>query len=350
MKIEVKKKVRGKTQLAVIPAKAGIQYFHGFMDCPIKSGNDGKDSRGIALVMVLWVLVVLIVTAFSFAYTTRTETNSTLAFKNSLEEKLCSEAGIERGIMELFYRRQNLNVEGVEQWRPNGTVYKDSLGDCTYQVSITDESGKVDINTMPDIILKNLLLALGFVAEEADTITDSVMDWKDTDDLVRLRGAESGYYMSLSNPYKAKNTDFETLEELSMVRGVTSQVLYGNAERKGIMGFLTVYSRSTGININAAPKEVLMAIPGITPAVADAIIGYRSAKEIKSVNEVQGLLGEAYPLVALYAQGGAGDIFTITSTGVRKGGKAGHTTSATVALKDKKHRFVYYKSPAQATQ
>lgn len=350
MKIGSENKVIIKTLFAVIPAKAGIQCFYDFIDCPIKSGNDSEGSRGIALVMVLWVLVVLIVTAFSFAYTTRTETNSTLVFKNSLEEKFCSEAGIERGIMELFYRKQNLNVEGAEPWKPNGTTYRDSLGACTYQVRITDESGKVDINTMPDIILKNLLLALGFVAEEADAITDSVMDWKDADELVRLRGAESGYYMSLSNPYKAKNTDFETLEELSLVKGINSQVLYGSAERKGIMGFLTVHSRSTAVNINAAPKEALMAIPGMTTTIAEAIINYRAAKEIKSINEVQGLLGDAYPLVALYAQGGFGDVFTITSTGVGKDGRAGYTTSATVALKDNKHRFVYYKSPAQATQ
>ncbi|MBF0327659.1 MAG: general secretion pathway protein GspK [Nitrospirae bacterium] len=309
-----------------------------------------KKSRGIALVLVLWVLVVLIVTAFSFAFTTRTETNSTLAFKNSIEEKFCSEAGIERGVMELFYRRQNLNVEGLETWRANGTLYKGTLGDCTYEVRITDESGKVDINTMPDIILKNLLLTLGFGAEEANSITDSVMDWKDADDLVRLNGAESSYYMSLSNPYKAKNADFETLEELSLVKGLTAQVLNGSGERKGIMGFLTVHSRSSMVNINAAPKEVIMAIPGMSLSVADALVNYRSAKEIQNINEVQTLLGEAYPMVALYAQGGAGDIFTITSTGVRKDGKTGYTTSATVVLKDNKHRFVYYKSPAQATQ
>ena len=38
----VTKKAISKTPYAVIPAKAGIQYFQGVLDCPIKSGNDNE--------------------------------------------------------------------------------------------------------------------------------------------------------------------------------------------------------------------------------------------------------------------------------------------------------------------
>jgi|MudIll2142460700_1097286.scaffolds.fasta_scaffold01528_4 hypothetical protein len=31
-----------KTPCAVIPAKGGIQCFQGFLDCPIKSGNNNE--------------------------------------------------------------------------------------------------------------------------------------------------------------------------------------------------------------------------------------------------------------------------------------------------------------------
>ncbi len=50
--------------------------------------------------------------------------------------------------------------------------------------------------------------------------------------------------MSLPNPYKAKNANFDTLEELLLVKGMTSEILYGNKEKKGIIDLLTIYSRT----------------------------------------------------------------------------------------------------------
>ena len=44
------------------------------------------------------------------------------------------------------------------------------------------------------IILNNLLVNLGIPGEDANTIVDSILDWKDADDLHRLHGAEDTYY------------------------------------------------------------------------------------------------------------------------------------------------------------
>lgn len=307
--------------------------------------------KGIALVMVLWVLTILMVVAFSFSFTTRTETHSAMHFRDGIEKKFLSEAGIERGIMELFYRKQNRDVEGSEVWKTNGASYDGRIGEGRYTVRITDESGKVDINRVPDIILKNLLYNLGINGDDVDIIVDSIMDWKDSDDLVRLHGTESNYYRSLPNPYRAKNGDFDTLEELLLVRGVTPEILYGSAEKKGIITFLTVYSMNSSINVNAAPKEVLMAIPGMTATAADAIINFREGKEIRSVLEVQAFLGETFNIAAPYIRAGDSDVFAIVATGYKGSDKNGYSTAATVAIKgNDKYSFVYYKSPANSVQ
>jgi general secretion pathway protein K len=111
-----------------------------------------------------------------------------------------------------------------------------------YTIGITNEAGKVDINTTSELILRNLLLNLGLDLDKADIIVDSVMDWKDPDDLHRLHGAEDDYYISLPNPYKTKNANFETLEELLLVKGMTPEILLDEG-KKGIIDFLTVNSR-----------------------------------------------------------------------------------------------------------
>ena len=43
--------------------------------------------RGIALLMVLWVITILMVIVFSFSALARTETNAALGFKEMLEKR-----------------------------------------------------------------------------------------------------------------------------------------------------------------------------------------------------------------------------------------------------------------------
>ncbi|MDP3297582.1 MAG: type II secretion system protein GspK [Thermodesulfovibrionia bacterium] len=305
--------------------------------------------KGIALVAVLWVLAILMVIVLSFSFAVRVETHSTLSFKEDMEKRFLAEAGIERGIMEVFYRNANKGqrtiLEGMEVWNIDGKPYRVQTDNGFYTVSITDESGKVDINTTPDVILRNLLINLGLELENVDTIVDSIMDWKDPDELHRLHGAESDYYMLLPNPYKVKNANFDTLEELLMVNGVTPEILYRSKEKKGIIDFLTVNSGTGAININAASREVLMAVPGITPEVADEIINQRQIKEISYFQGIKGIPEENYPLVEPYVTTEGAHTFAIESVGYKGNKKAGYGIKAIVVVvgDDDKYEYLYYK-------
>jgi len=317
-----------------------------------KAGKLNRMSQdGIALLMVLWVLTILMVLVFSFSFMSKTETLSTLSFKEGMENKFLAEAGIERGIEEVFYRTVNKNqvlvLEEGEIWNVDGTPYSGRLGNGYYTVKIVDESGKLDINMVSDILLKNLLMNMGVEEENADIITDSVLDWRDPDDLHRINGAEDDYYRSLPNPYEAKDDSFDTLEELLLVRGVTPEILYGNSERKGIINFLTVYSNMNRININAAPKEVLMAIPGMSSEFADTIIEMRGTKEIMNLQEI-GITGENYSILMPYVITSGSSSYTIEATGSQEKEKRGYAIRATIVISSyNKYNYVYYKSPVE---
>lgn len=307
--------------------------------------------------MVLWVLTVLMVIALSFSYMGRTESQTSLAFRQGVEKKFLAEAGIEKGVAEILYAKMNPNpqvvLEGGETWKMDGTPYTVKTDDGYYTVSIVDESGKININTLTDasaIILKNLLTNSGIEAAGADVIVDSILDWKDADDLTRLNGAESDYYMSLPNPYKAKNANFDTLEELLLVRGMTSEILYGSDKKKGIIDFLTVNSMGGGINVNAAPKEVLMAVPGITAEIADTIVSSRgNPSDPASATNIQGMLAAVQPpFNSLVTFGAVGNAFAMESSAYKGDSKGAYTVKATVIIEsDNKFRYVYYKSPAK---
>lgn len=310
--------------------------------------------KGIALLMVLWVLMILMVIVMSFSFMSRTETYATLSFKSGMEKKFIGEAGIERAIAEIsyanFYKNQTAELQGLEVWKADGTPYKGQMGGGYYTVGITDESGKVDINNTSELVLKNLLINSGVQPNDADGIVDSIMDWIDDDDLVRLHGAESDYYMSLPNPYKAKNAPIDTLEELLLVKGVTPEILYGGGDNKGIIQFLTVYSRTNTINVNAAPREVLMAIPNMTPGFADAIIAFRQNKEMTD-QDLEGIVGGNYNIMSEYISTEGTGTFTIDSAGYKQNEKGGYAIRATVVVyEDGKHKFLYYKSPVDIRQ
>ena len=99
-----------------------------------------------------------------------------------------------------------------------------------------NESGKVNLNRASEPLLKMMLN--NFEIEDADKniIVDSIMDWRDKDNLHRLNGAEDDYYLSLPQPYKCKNGDFTSIDELLLVRGVTPEIFYG-----GLKDMVSVY-------------------------------------------------------------------------------------------------------------
>jgi general secretion pathway protein K len=317
-----------------------------------------RSERGIALLMVLWILIILMVIVLSFSFMTRTDTHATLFFKEGWEKQCLAEAGIERAITEMFYRTHNKSLPSAplenEVIKVDGTEYTGQLGADYYVYGILDESGKINVNLLSDtsgIILNNLLVNRGVPKEVADTITDSVLDWMDNDETHRVHGAESDYYMSLPVPYKAKNDKFEAVEELLLVKGMTPEILYGTAKAPGIFNFITVYSKTGGINVNTAPKEVLAALPGITPEAADQIISLRSSEEIKDLEQVKQAMGEAYKTMSSYVGLAESNLYAIESTGFKKGESQGLTVKAIVDIQGNgKYRFIYYKSPAGAKQ
>lgn len=315
--------------------------------------------KGFALLVVLWVLAVLIVMVLSFSMTTRSDTYGLLAFKEGMENKFFAEAGIERSIMEIIYhtvnQNQTLTLVGREIWRLDGTFYNANMVDGAYRVRIMDESGKISLNGLTDssgIVLKNILTNQGITQENADIIVDSILDWKDEDDFHRLNGAESDYYMSLPKPYKARNADFETLDELIMVRGITPQILYGDGKNKGIIYFLSIQNKSPQVNISVAPEEILAALPGINAAMAARIMEFRALSEIRGVEDIQEILGDSYtamaPFIIFSQEGGMAPIFTIESTGYKTDKKRGYGILATISFDStNKFHYVYYKSPAE---
>jgi len=101
------------------------------------------------------------------------------------------------------------------------------------------ESGKLNINTAT---YDELLLLPGMTED----VADSIIDWRDADDTPRTNGAENDYYPNLTDPYTTKDSNFETVEELLMVRNVTREMLYGDGTAPPLGQASSMFQSSTG--------------------------------------------------------------------------------------------------------
>jgi general secretion pathway protein K len=122
--------------------------------------------------------------------------------------------------------------------------------------------------------MSRLLEALGIDKIERDTIIASIQDWRDPNENHRLNGAESDdTYLELPVPYRSKNANLDSVNELLQVKGVTPALLKGVDDTPGLAEVVTVKSRSQ-VNINTAGPAVLRAL-GISDAEYTEIVQSR---------------------------------------------------------------------------
>ena len=217
-----------------------------------------NDERGIALVLVLWVLMLLFIIVFEFCSTMRIEATIARNFKEGERSYYFAQAGINRAVIELVKaqsavkkfkggkdtlvdKQHRLGKDRYEEeenelkeWVPREQPYVFPFEDGECEVTIGDEGSKINLNwiatraqsdrqSLADILERSC----GLYDEERDIITDSIIDWVDKDHEHRMNGAEDDYYKSLDDPYECRDGEFVVVEELLLVRGVTKDIYYG---------------------------------------------------------------------------------------------------------------------------
>jgi general secretion pathway protein K len=222
--------------------------------------------QGLALVLVMWIVVVLSLIAGNFLYAMRSEVTAARNTVATAKAQAIADAALHRAMHDLFKFSQQ---EGL--WKRDGLWHDWEFDGALVRVRMLDESGKIDINTASESLLKSLFISLGVSEEESGKLVDAMRDWIDPDTIRRMNGAEEPEYQSAGLPYKPANSWFQTIEETQLVLGM-SPALY-----QRVSGLITVYSRQPGVNVLIAPREVLLAVPGLTPEQVDAYVSQREA-------------------------------------------------------------------------
>ncbi len=292
--------------------------------------------RGVILLLVIWLLALISVIVLSISQEWRTEVTLTRNAYAARQASFLAEGGVyyavgklvEAQLAERLRRAPDFVSEaGADLWQGDGASRELRLPGGSVSVRVTDESGKINLNRASEEILLSLFTTLGYEEQAAQSAVDAIMDWRDRDSSSRPRGAESDYYLSLDPPYPAKNGPLDTVEELFWIRGLNTSGFYRLRE------YLTVQRTGRGININAAPPEVLMSL-GLTPEQVQGIIQTRVLTPIRNRRDLNSILGVTpqgrftAPVTFRSSQ-----FFEIVATGMIESGARGrHTIKAVVSI------------------
>jgi type II secretory pathway component PulK len=319
---------------------------------------------GYVLIAVLLVVVVLTLAAYQFSEVMTSEHRAAVRSTDAAQARASAISGLHYAAGLLADRDSFANMLGGDPFSgndkfidvvcrpaPDGNPRKEGRfalacvvntatgGGATYETrfgAVIDEGGKLNINALiaadpTGQMLHDALMTLPNMTED---VADAIVDWVDADDTARANGAESSYYLSLPNPYRAKNGPIHTIDELLLVRGVTPQLLYGTDRNRngqpdddptgsqqvdnmfrGWAEFLTPYGRELNVDSTGVARQYL-----------------NQSSDSEDLSALQSRLGNALGAdlanyVLAYKLFGGTTISTTTTATMSTSGSGGTTTT-----------------------
>ncbi|MBL8022211.1 MAG: general secretion pathway protein GspK [Leptospirales bacterium] len=239
-------------------------------------------------------------------------------------------AGFQSGLAALRAApEEQLYTSGIALKPPDISVSSDCKPGCFISYRIMPEDGKLNLNNLvhsfddkPNEQYRAIFKRFwGHFNIPVDNV-DSLIDWIDEDDAVTGVGAENSYYASLKPMRKCKNYRMFSMAEVSLVKGFTTDMVFGSRapenwekNQKGLSfqtedeknlitmddwipsNNLTAYvpygdKLEDKININAARYHTLMSLSeSMTREAVLALFKYRRQKNgyIKELGEIRNL-------------------------------------------------------------
>lgn len=221
----------------------------------LPSGPGAKTPRtqeGVALVMVLWILLLITISTGAYTLMARMDQLEAHTVISGTRARLAAEAGLNLAVLSLR------DPDETNRWVPDGRPYTLFYEDVRLEIQVTDERGKIDINSVDEDTLIRLLAGNGLDEENAMYLAAAMLDWADTDEIERANGAELPAYESAGLAVGPGNRPYVMIEETLQVLGMPFDLF------KVIEPGITVFSESGTPDPAYAPKEALLSIEGMT--------------------------------------------------------------------------------------
>jgi general secretion pathway protein K len=187
-----------------------------------------RSVQGVALIAVLWI--VLLLTVMATAIATRSVEGRWAAARGGQSASLDTSAD---SAIRLTLAALIANVRVPD--RPIPVLTTRMIGDDQIELTVEQESGRIDVNTVEEPLLLAYLRAAEWDSTSAQQFVNRLRDWQDTDDVEREGGLERDGYAARGAKGLPRNGPMASIEELRHIPGaekLSPELLEG----------LTVYS------------------------------------------------------------------------------------------------------------
>jgi general secretion pathway protein K len=218
--------------------------------------------RGAAIMLALWALFLLSALVISWAL----DIDSRLSISGDATRMLKAEAVACSGAEVALHPAVNPGSRNLSGQLNNG---------ASYEARLTGEGGRLDINWLTAgedsdhlEILRRYLENKGIDLNERDTMIDSLLDWVEPNTGLHRLNAQPE-----SDTYHPAHAPLTRIDELKQIAGW--------ADFTSVPGWdddFTVNTR-TGVDMTWASRDVLLALPGMTPQVVDRFLQLRQGPD-----------------------------------------------------------------------
>ena len=273
-----------------------------------------RHEEGWALISVLWTIAVLAIIAAAVQSLSYSSAQRERRVLDDAQDSALLDAGIVRAVAGICDPRRD------NRWRVDGAVQRFIFGNQILQVTVQDESGRIDLNAADASLLRQLLVSAGISSTASLRMVDRIVEWRSRADTTRPGSPTSSSVENLLSKlrYRPRHGPFQTVAELQLIAGMTPELF------ARIQPALTVYSGHPAIEESFAPREALNAYFPDQPVRVAALLLAR-ASPTPSV----GSSAKPSPGI-LDVNTGTGHFFDITVSFV--GGERVRTREAIVVL------------------
>ncbi|WP_426661566.1 general secretion pathway protein GspK [Rhodanobacter aciditrophus] len=247
--------------------------------------------RGVALLLVLWACTLLAILLGGYAVLARTQALQTRYQFAQTRAHYAAEAGVMRAIYAVE------DPLPLRRWVGDGRVYPFRFDGAAVSVAVTDEGGKVDLNTATPEVLQRLFHAAGLDIAAANELAARVVAWRSFPRPGIELADDRAAYAAAGRDYGPRHGPFASLQELQLVLGMTPQ-LYRKIEP-----VITIWSGQAFPDPNTAPPLALAAIPGLDPQQLQALKAARERNSREAAPAIGGGITHSIRAEAVLADG-----------------------------------------------
>lgn len=176
------------------------------------------DDRGFALLVVLWWTVLLAMLGTQLATSGRLDSQRA----GNLRAAAVAEAAAEGVLHEAIFHVLDGSTAG---WAADGITHAIPVAGGIARVEVRSEAAKIGLNQASPALLAALLTRLGTDQRQSAALADAILDWRTATARPRKLGAKAPEYRAAGLGYAPPNSDFESVDELGLVRGMTPELV-----------------------------------------------------------------------------------------------------------------------------